>query len=158
MVNVNASCAPLAGYAVYVWHCDRDGRYSLYDLPSESYLRGVGVTDANGQVSFTTVFPGCYAGRWPHIHFEVFSSFANATSGRYAVLVGQLALPSTAAALVYNDASGYTSSIRNFAGVSLNGDNVFGDNSAAQLAQQTPAMTGNVTDGYVATATIGIAR
>ncbi|MDV3457478.1 hypothetical protein RZN05_10825 [Sphingomonas sp. HF-S4] len=72
VVNVNATCAPLAGYAVYLWHCDRDGKYSLYDLPNESYLRGVGVTDANGQVSFTTIFPGCYAGRWPHIHFEVF--------------------------------------------------------------------------------------
>jgi protocatechuate 3,4-dioxygenase beta subunit len=158
VVNVNASCAPLAGYAVYVWHCDRNGKYSLYDLPNESYLRGLGVTDANGQVSITTIFPGCYAGRWPHIHFEVFSSLATATGGRYAVLVSQLAMPSAICSTVYNGASGYTSSISNFAGVSLNGDNVFGDNSAAQLAQQTPAMTGSVEAGYTATATIGIAR
>jgi protocatechuate 3,4-dioxygenase beta subunit len=158
VVNVNAACAPLAGYAVYLWHCDRDGKYSLYDLPSESYLRGVGVTDANGQVTFTTIFPGCYAGRWPHVHFEVFSSLSNATSGRYAVLVGQLALPAAICSTVYNGADGYATSVRNFAGVSLNGDNVFGDNSAAQLAQQTPAMTGSVADGYAAAATIGIAR
>lgn len=158
VVNVNASCAPLAGYAVYIWHCDRSGKYSLYDLPNESYLRGVGVTDANGQVSFTTIFPGCYAGRWPHIHFEVFSSLATATGGRYAVLVSQFAMPSATCSTVYNGASGYSTSISNFAGVSLNGDNVFGDNSAAQIAQQTPAMSGSVAAGYTATATIGIAR
>ncbi|MBB5712454.1 intradiol ring-cleavage dioxygenase [Sphingomonas xinjiangensis] len=131
VLNVNASCAPLAGYAVYLWHCDREGRYSLYDLPNESYLRGVGVTDSNGQVVFTTIFPGCYAGRWPHIHFEVFSSLTNATSGRYAVLVGQLAMPASVCTEVYNGDSGYSSSIRNFSGVALSSDNVFADNSAA---------------------------
>lgn len=158
VVNVNASCAPLAGYAVYIWHCDSAGRYSLYDLPSESYLRGVGVTDANGQVTFTTIFPGCYAGRWPHIHFEVFSSLTTATSGRYAALVSQLAMPAGTCTEVYNGSSTYSSSVRNLAGVSLAGDNVFGDNSSAQVAQQTPAMSGSVAAGYAATAVIGLAR
>jgi protocatechuate 3,4-dioxygenase beta subunit len=158
LVNVNADCAPLAGYAVYLWHCTADGRYSLYDLPNESYLRGVGVTDANGQVRFTTIFPGCYSGRWPHMHFEIFSSLANATSGRYAVLVSQLAMPAAAATTVYNGSSLYTASIRNFAAISLNSDNVFGDNSTAQIARQTPTMSGSVADGYAASAVIGIAR
>ncbi len=158
VVNVNASCAPLAGYAVYLWHCDRDGKYSLYDLPNESYLRGVGVTDANGQVTFTTIFPGCYAGRWPHIHFEIFSSLSNATSGRYAALVSQLAMPAAACADVYNEGTGYSASVRNLAGVSLSGDNVFGDNSNAQIAQQTPATSGSAAAGYAATAVIGLAR
>lgn len=158
LVNVNAACAPLAGYAVYLWHCDRDGKYSLYDLPNESYLRGVGITDANGQVTFTTIFPGCYAGRWPHIHFEVFSSLSNATSGRYAALVSQLAMPAAACSEVYNNASGYATSVRNLAGVSLAGDNVFGENSSAQIAQQTPATTGSAAAGYSATAVIGLAR
>jgi protocatechuate 3,4-dioxygenase beta subunit len=158
LVNVNASCAPSAGYAVYVWHCDRDGRYSLYDLPAESYLRGVGVTDANGQVSFTTIFPGCYAGRWPHVHFEIFSSLTTATSGRYASLVSQLAMPAAACSDVYNNATGYSASVRNLAGVSLSSDNVFGDNSSAQVAQQTPVMSGSAAAGYAATAVIGLAR
>ncbi|ATY34813.1 intradiol ring-cleavage dioxygenase [Sphingomonas psychrotolerans] len=157
VVNVNSACAPLAGYAVYLWHCDRDGKYSLYDLPNESYLRGVGVTDANGQVSFTTIFPGCYAGRWPHIHFEVFSSLSNATSGRYAALVSQLAMPAAACSEVYNNAGGYGTSLRNLGGVSLSGDNVFGDNASAQIAQQTPAMSGSAAVGYTATAVIGLA-
>ncbi|WHU02985.1 MULTISPECIES: dioxygenase family protein [unclassified Sphingomonas] len=158
LVNVNAACAPLAGYAIYIWHCDRDGKYSLYDLPAESYLRGVGVTDSNGQVTFTTIFPGCYSGRWPHIHFEVFSSLANATGGRYATLISQLAMPSAACSTVYNNATGYSTSIRNFASVSINSDNVFGDNTSAQIAQQTPVMSGSVAAGYTATAVIGIAR
>ena len=79
--NANG-CVPLAGAAVYAWHCDRDGQYSLYDssLTNENYLRGVQEADANGQVTFTSIFPGAYSGRWPHIHFEVFESMNNATA------------------------------------------------------------------------------
>jgi len=158
LVNVNASCAPLSGYAVYIWMCDRQGNYSLYTAANESYLRGVQVTDANGQVTFTMIYPGCYDGRWPHIHFEVFSSLANATSGRYAVLVGQFALPAAASSAVYADTATYPSSATNAARVSLTSDNVFGDNTAAQRAQQTPTLTGSPSAGYTGTALIGIAR
>ena len=158
LVNTNASCAPLSGYAIYLWHCDRDGNYSLYTAAAESYLRGVQVTDANGQVTFTTIFPGCYSGRWPHMHFEVFASVATATTGRNAVLTSQLALPSAACSAVYPYATGYTSSVNNFAAIALTTDNVFSDNTAAQIAAMTPAMTGSISAGYTATATIGIAR
>ncbi|GAP37061.1 intradiol ring-cleavage dioxygenase [Piscinibacter sakaiensis] len=158
LVDTNASCAPLAGYAIYLWHCDRAGNYSLYTAASESYLRGVQVSDSAGQVTFTTIFPGCYAGRWPHIHFEVFASQAAATTGRNAVLISQLALPSAVCSAVYPAATGYSASVGNFAGVSLSGDNVFGDNTAAQLAAMTPSFSGSVSDGYTASATIGIAR
>jgi protocatechuate 3,4-dioxygenase beta subunit len=158
VVNVNATCAPLAGYAVYIWCCDRSGNYSLYTVANESYLRGVQVTDANGQVTFTLIFPGCYSGRWPHIHFEVFSSLATATSGRYASLVSQLALPAAASSAVYADTATYPSSATNLARITLSSDNVFGDNSAAQIAQQTPVLTGSPSAGYVGTAVIGLAR
>lgn len=158
VVDVNQACAPLAGYAVYIWCCDRQGRYSLYTVANESYLRGVQVTDANGQVTFTLIFPACYDGRWPHIHFEVFSSLSNATSGRYAVLVGQSALPAAACSAVYADSATYPSSAANFARVSLSNDMVFGNNSSAQLAQQTPTLTGSPSAGYTGTQVIGIAR
>jgi protocatechuate 3,4-dioxygenase beta subunit len=158
VVNVNAACAPLAGYAVYLWHCSAAGQYSLYDAPAESWLRGVLVTDANGRVTFTTIFPGCYAGRWPHMHFEIFSSLANATGGRYAVLTSQLAMPAAACTTIFNGSSLYAASVRNFASISLANDGVFADNSAAQIAQQTPTLTGSVADGYTASALIGIAR
>lgn len=159
LVNVNASCAPLAGYAVYLWHCDRSGNYSLYgSTASESFLRGVGVTDSNGQVTFTTIFPGCYDGRWPHMHFEVFSSLANAIGGRYAILTSQLAMPAAISSTIYSGSSLYSSSVSTFSRVSLASDNIFADNSAAQLAQQTPAFTGSIAAGYSATCLIGIAR
>ena len=160
LVNVNAACAPLAGYAVYLWHCDRQGRYSLYSsgATTESYLRGVQVTDANGQVTFTTIYPAAYDGRWPHMHFEVFSSLANALGGRYSILTSQLAMPAATNSAVFADTTTYPSSATNYARVSLSSDGVFGDNTSAQLAQQTPVLTGSPAAGYTGTALIGIAR
>ncbi|MCB2061364.1 MAG: intradiol ring-cleavage dioxygenase [Novosphingobium sp.] len=157
LLDVNSSCASLAGYAVYLWHCDANGEYSLYDLPTESYLRGVQVTDANGQVTFQTIVPGCYAGRYPHMHFEVFSSLDNATSGRFAVLTSQLAMTESVCSAVYSGNSNYGTSQSNFASVSIAGDNVFGDNTDAQMAVMTPTFSGNVSSGYTGETTIGIA-
>lgn len=157
LVNANASCQPLAGHAIYIWHCDRDGSYSLYTAPLESYLRGVQVADAAGQVSFQTIFPGCYSGRWPHIHFEVFSSLDTATSGSNALLTSQLALPGNVCKSVYAAADGYATSAANLQKVTLRSDGVFGDNSTRQLRAMTPAMSGSVNSGYTATATIGLA-
>jgi protocatechuate 3,4-dioxygenase beta subunit len=156
LVDASDGCALLSGYAIYLWHCDRDGEYSLYGAATESYLRGVQVTDGNGQVTFVTIFPACYSGRYPHIHFEVYKSTATATSGSNALLTSQLAMPSAVCDTVFAS-TGYSQSVTNFAKVSLSSDMVFGDNTAAQIAQQTPAMTGSVSAGYVATATIGIA-
>ena len=156
VVNVNSGCAPLAGYAVYLWHCTRDGQYSLYDIPGENYLRGVGVTDANGQVTFTSIFPGCYAGRYPHIHFEVYPSLARATTYANRVLTSQLAMPTAACTAIYAT-SGYASSRSNFSSTTTVNDNVFGDNTAEQIAAMTPAMTGDITNGFTGSVTVGLA-
>ena len=112
--NANG-CVPLAGAAVYAWHCDQDGKYSMYDagLKNENYLRGVQEADANGQVTFRTIFPGAYSGRWPHIHFEVFESMNNATAAGQVLAVSQIALTDAACKEVYASA-GYESSARNF--------------------------------------------
>jgi protocatechuate 3,4-dioxygenase beta subunit len=155
LVNVNNACAPLAGYSIYLWHCDANGNYSLYTAPSESYLRGVQVTDTNGQVTFTTIFPACYAGRYPHIHFEIYSSLSRATSGQNALLISQFALPAAQCSAVYADASTYPSSASRFSQVSLSSDNVFSDNTSAQIAQQTPAFGGSPTTGYTASVLVG---
>jgi protocatechuate 3,4-dioxygenase beta subunit len=156
LVNVKNTCASLAGYAIYLWHCDAQGRYSLYDLPNESYLRGIQVTDSNGQVTFTTIFPGAYSGRYPHIHFEVFSSLANATSGRNSLLISQLAVPLAQSQEVYTDATLYGASATRLPQTRISADNVFGDNTSAQIAQQTIAMSGSRTAGYTGTVLIGI--
>lgn len=145
--NANG-CVPLAGAAVYAWHCDKDGKYSMYDagLKNENYLRGVQEADANGQVTFRTIFPGAYSGRWPHIHFEVFESMDNATAAGQVLAVSQIALTDAACKEVYASA-GYESSARNFPRTTLKSDNVFGgDGGIYQLA----AMTGSVSGGYTA--------
>lgn len=148
-----SSCAALAGRAVYVWHCDRPGRYSLYNagVTNQNYLRGVQEADANGRVTFTTIFPGCYAGRWPHIHFEVYPSLQAAASVAAKVATSQVALPKSACDLVYATA-GYESSATNLSQVSLASDMVFSDGAALELA----TVTGTVASGLTATLTVAI--
>jgi protocatechuate 3,4-dioxygenase beta subunit len=148
-----STCTPLAGYAVYIWHCDREGRYSLYTsgVTNQNYLRGVQAADASGVVRFTSIYPGCYAGRWPHIHFEVFQSLAAATNVANKTATSQIALPKNTNDLVYATA-GYEASIRNAAQVTLASDNVFSDGSSLELA----TMSGGVTEGFTATLTVAI--
>jgi protocatechuate 3,4-dioxygenase beta subunit len=144
--------AVLPGHAVYLWHCDRVGSYSLYGgATAANYLRGVGVADSSGVIRFRSIFPGAYSGRWPHIHFEVFTTQAAATTGRNAVRTSQLALPAAVCQQVYA-ASGYESSLRNMAQTSLTSDNVFRDGVDLQLA----TVTGSNAAGYVARLPVGI--
>ncbi|MFT4025607.1 MAG: hypothetical protein QM676_02210 [Novosphingobium sp.] len=134
-------------------------RYIRGGDTTESYLRGVQVTDANGEVTFTTIYPVCYSGRRPHMHFEIFrGGLAAASTGSTATLIAQLAMPAatnTTNTAVFNS-SGYSTSLSNYSQVSLSSDSVFGSNTSAQLAQMTPTVTGSVAAGYTATATIGI--
>src|SRR5581483_11223358 len=97
------------------------------------YLRGVQVTDSNGQVTFTTIFPACYSGRYPHIHIEVYQTLAAATTYANAVLTSQMAMPSAICSTVYNNATGYSASITNFSAVTTSTDNVFASSTAAQI-------------------------
>lgn len=81
LIDISNNNAPLTGAAVYVWHCSPQGEYSMYSdgVTGETWLRGVQVTDSNGQVTFDSLVPGCYTGRWPHIHCEVFTSIDDIT-------------------------------------------------------------------------------
>jgi protocatechuate 3,4-dioxygenase beta subunit len=146
-------CAPLRDAAVYVWHCDRDGNYSMYSqgAADQNYLRGVQATDANGKVTFTTIYPGAYPGRWPHIHFEVYPSVDAATRAGTKTSTSQLALPKDACDVAYA-AAGYEQSITNLARTSLGSDMVFSDGSSTQLA----TVSGDVDRGMVATLQFGV--
>ncbi|WP_286743410.1 intradiol ring-cleavage dioxygenase [Aquabacterium sp. UBA2148] len=154
LVNVNASCATLEGWAIYLWHCTRDGKYSLYSsgVTGENYLRGVQATDSSGTATFTTIFPGCYSGRMPHIHFEVYRSINTATSADNKLLTSQMAFPTEVCESVYDTASGYSASVANLAQVSFASDNVFSDGHDTQML----SITGDVGSGYVATITVGM--
>jgi protocatechuate 3,4-dioxygenase beta subunit len=104
-------------------------------------------------VTFSTIFPACYSGRWPHIHFEIYRSLAVATGGNNSVKTSQLALPATACKQVYGVASGYDASVSNFAATALASDLVFSDDSGVT---QIPTVTGDVNNGFAATLEVGL--
>ena len=154
IVNANNSCGAAGEFAVYLWHCDREGRYSLYSsgVTDQNYLRGVEAADANGDLSFTTIFPGCYDGRMPHVHFEVYRSLAQSTSASNRIKTSQFTFPMATLNEVYAT-SGYSSSASNLSRISYATDNIFSDGYSLQLG----TMSGNVTDGYVVTLTVAVA-
>jgi len=145
LVDVANGCKPLTGAAAYAWHCDREGRYSLYSngVTNENYLRGVQAAGADGIVSFSSIFPGCYSGRWPHIHFEVYPSLARADNAANRIATSQIALAEATCKEVYATA-GYEQSVGNLGQVSLARDNVFGDDAGIH---QIGAMSGSVSSG-----------
>ncbi|WP_369054354.1 dioxygenase family protein [Kineococcus terrestris] len=154
VVDVVGGDVPYEGAAVYVWHCDREGRYSMYSegVEDENYLRGVQVVGADGTVEFTSVFPACYSGRWPHVHFEVYPDLDSTADEANAVAVSQVALPQDVCEAVYAT-TGYEASVANLAQVSLETDGVFGDDGGER---QLATVTGDVTGGYAVSLTVPV--
>jgi protocatechuate 3,4-dioxygenase beta subunit len=150
----SANCAALSDAAIYLWQCDKDGLYSGYDSSANpgqaglTYLRGVQVTNSAGQVSFTSIFPGWYAGRITHLHLQVYLH-DNLTVT--ATATTQLAFPQAITTAVYNTAlytKGQNTSVTSFAG-----DSVFSDGTSTEMV----AISGDPVAGYAATLTIVIA-
>lgn len=149
--NKNNNCLPLSNVLVDVWHCDKDGNYSEYggtqmqqtDYTSVHFLRGRQTTNAKGEVSFISIYPGWYQGRAPHVHVEVLSSSGS------SLLVTQIAFPESTSSTVY---SSTTYAAHGQADTSNTRDNVFADSLVSELA----VLTGNLTDGYTLTKTITV--
>jgi protocatechuate 3,4-dioxygenase beta subunit len=135
LLDVANGGGPLAGAAVYLWHCTADGQYSMYDpqVAGENFLRGVQESGKDGRVTFTSIFPGAYSGRWPHIHFEVYESLDQATNAGTKLKTSQIAIPQDACDAAYAT-DRYAQSVQNLANTSLDGDMVFSDGYASQLA------------------------
>ena len=155
--NVNNSCAVLAGAIVDIWHCDKDGYYSEYggtgmqsvNYTAVHFLRGRQTTDANGLVTFTTIFPGWYSGRATHIHVHVYN--ASGTS----LKITQIAFPegsSSPTVVVNTTATGYTKGMSGY--TSNANDNVFSDDTAGV---EIAAVTGSVSGGYTLSQVIKVA-
>ncbi len=153
--DLSNGCTPISGAGIYIWHCDKDGIYSGYanstnaGSTSTTFLRGVQVTDANGQVTFTTIYPGWYAGRITHIHAQVYLNDSLVQGS--AVATTQLAFPVDITSAVY-DSSLYTKG-QNTSVTSFSADNVFSDGTSTEML----AVSGDTTNGYAATMTITIA-
>jgi protocatechuate 3,4-dioxygenase beta subunit len=148
VVNVSNGCSPVTDAMVDVWQCDADGHYSEYsqqgyDGRNETFLRGLQVSDSAGRVTFTTVYPGWYAGRATHIHVEVI------VNGR-SVKVTQIAFPEAVTAAVYQTGV-YASRGQN---PTTNArDNVFSDGVELELA----TLVGDPAAGYTAAFQVGVA-
>lgn len=151
VLDSSKGCAPLAGGAVYAWHADRDGHYSMYTAAQANYLRGVGEADDTGTVTFQSIFPGCYDGRWPHIHFEIYPSLDDALNASNKIITSQLALPQDMCEVAYT-AAGYEASVSNLTRTSLATDMVFRDGVDQQLA----TVTGDATKGFTVELTMTV--
>ncbi|MEL4307554.1 dioxygenase family protein [Joostella sp. CR20] len=150
VVDNDTNCEPIEGVFVDIWHCDADGNYSEYgntqmqqtDYTDKHFLRGRQTTDASGNVSFVSIYPGWYRGRAPHIHVEVLDSNEN------SLMVTQIAFPEDTSSGVYAT-TGYNGE----PDTSNTSDNVFSDSLANNMAD---SITGNTTDGFVLTKVITV--
>jgi protocatechuate 3,4-dioxygenase beta subunit len=151
--DVGGSCALLEGAAVYIWHCNADGEYSAYsgngngNHTANTFLRGVQVTNSAGQVTFTTIYPGRYAGRATHIHVEVYTD----STFKTLLKTSQFAFDEDVNDTVYATSS-YTDS-RSTSETTNDGDNVFSDGYDEQML----TLSGNTSSGYTAAITMGVA-
>jgi len=146
IVNTQSGCAPVANANVEIWQCDATGNYSEYAQPSfngtgQTFLRGVQTTDANGQATFKTIYPGWYAGRATHIHVQVFMN-------GLVVKTTQIAFPESISSAVYRTGV-YASHGQN--STTNASDNVFADGVQDEMA----TVAGDAS-GYTAMLTIGI--
>ena len=143
VVNVTAACAAVANANVEVWHCDSAGNYSEYGTQTaQTYLRGIQTTNSNGEVTFTTIYPGWYQGRATHIHLEV-------TINGVSRKVTQIAFPESVNNTVYR--SGLYAS-RGSNPTSNLSDGIFADSLSAELV--TPS--GDAVNGYTASCQVGV--
>lgn len=152
--DLSNGCTPIAGAAIYIWHCDKDGLYSGYSASNNAgqagltYLRGIQVTNANGQVTFTTIYPGWYAGRITHIHMQV---YLNNNLAVTATATSQMAFPQAITQEVYSSAlysKGQNSSVSSFAA-----DNIFSDGTGTEML----SISGDTANGYNASLTVTVA-
>lgn len=147
LLDVDNGGAPMADAGVYVWHCDKDGRYSGYgDAIGERFCRGLQFSDCDGRVRLRSIFPGWYPGRVTHVHFQVYLT----ASGRLTA-TSQFAFPDEVVRAAHATEP-YSARGQNPMHVSEDG--VFGDGVAQQLAR----VEGNPRDGLSARLDVGIRR
>lgn len=150
-----ATCAPLAGARVDIWHCDAQGIYSGYSgqgptgtTEGETFLRGHQATDGKGLASFVTVYPGWYQGRTTHIHVKVFLD----EGGQTNVLTCQLFFPDALSEWLYENAPDYARP-----GLTRDTLNATDDIAEGQ-GRSTFGYMSEQADHYAMTVTLGVDR
>jgi protocatechuate 3,4-dioxygenase beta subunit len=153
----SSGCTELSGAQVDIWHCNAQGVYSDIknatngggvDYTGENFLRGYQLTDANGQVTFTTIYPGWYSGRTPHIHVKV--RVYNSKGVITTEATTQLFFSDPISNAVYAANSAYSRSVSR--DTMNTTDSVF----AAESPDLLVSLTGSATTSYAGTVSIGI--
>ena len=143
-MKLSNDCSPIAGANVEIWQCDAAGNYSQYGTQTaQTYLRGIQTTNANGEVTFVTVYPGWYQGRATHIHVEVVRNGAS-------LKVTQIAFPESVNAAVYGTGVYAT---RGTNPTSNTRDGIFADSLNSELA----TVSGDPASSLTATFQVAIA-
>jgi uncharacterized protein (TIGR03437 family) len=155
--NLNGGCSVLEGAYVDIWHCDAKGIYSdesTYNpgggtgnvtTTGQKFLRGYQITDANGQVKFTTIYPGWYAGRTIHIHFRVRTYSGTTVKSNF---VSQIFFDDTANNAVLATSSYSRTTARDTTNAR---DGIY---NVANNDRMLATLTGDVSSGYAAAITV----
>ena len=154
VLDVADGCTPMPGAAVYAWHCDADGRYSLYShgVTDQNYLRGVQAADADGWVTFHRSSRAATTAAGPTCTSRSTRASTRRLQRHNAIETSQLALPQDVCEKVYADTVALPVERRQPARLSLTTDNVFRDGWQSQLA----TVTGDAPAGYVAQMNVGV--
>jgi protocatechuate 3,4-dioxygenase beta subunit len=138
---LDVNCNPIPNVLVDIWHCDKDGIYSGYpgqpggvSTVGQTFLRGIQMTDANGQCAFISIYPGWYPSRVTHVHFKV-----RLTSTTY--VISQFAFPDSINTAVYQTPLYVTKGQNSLTNAT---DSIFQN---ANPAGQVMAVTANTTTG-----------
>jgi protocatechuate 3,4-dioxygenase beta subunit len=151
-----STCKPLVGAAVDVWQADAVGHYSdesREETLGQTWLRGVQLTDSHGLAKFTTIYPGFYSGRAPHIHVKVHLGGTHTGarySGGHVSHNGQIFFPEALSTKVYRS-SPYTQDAN--ARTYRNSDRVYtGEHGASSILK----VTGGVSAGLRGAITMAV--
>jgi protocatechuate 3,4-dioxygenase beta subunit len=136
----NGACTPLAGAHVDIWHCDAAGKYSdesANNTVGQKFLRGYQVTDENGAVKFTTIYPGWYMGRAVHIHFKIRTY--DGSSSKTSEFTSQFFFDDPQTDAIYQQAP-YSS--RGSRDTRNSADSIYGQSGGQTLLTLTPSRSG----------------
>ena len=152
--DTKASCGPISGAQIDIWHCNALGVYSgeaSEGTASQTWLRGEQLTDAHGMVTFRTIIPGWYQGRATHIHLRIRSKYGSASSTDDGSNTTQLFFPQAAIDTIHTRFAPY--SARGANPTTNAADHVYRPQTGGRTEL---SLSGSASTGFIASAVIGL--
>lgn len=121
-------------------------------INQKTFLRGIQKTDGDGVVIFSTLYPGCYAGRTNHIHVKV--RVANRDGAGHVAHTGQIFFPEAMTTAVLATDPYSANHVRR---TLLSEDMVYTKQNGAQsMAQLTNVKEKDFREGFFASVTFAL--